>query len=176
MTEAAERVRNIARDLRVFARPDDEATGAVDIHRVIDSSVRMAWNEIRHRARLVRSLGTPPSVRANEGRLGQVFLNLLLNAADAMGGRGRVTVSAGPAPAAADTLEIRVADTGPGIPAEHLGRVFEPFFTTKPPGQGTGLGLAVCHGIVASFGGAISAANGAAGGAELRLALRRWTA
>ncbi len=100
-----------------------------------------------------------------------MFLNLLLNAGDAMRGRGRVTVTA--APAAGAGVEVRLADTGPGIAPEHLGRLFEPFFTTKEPGQGTGLGLAVCHGILASFGGAIAAENLPGGGAAFRLELAR---
>ena len=87
LTEArqgAERVRNIVRDLRVFARGDDDQSGPVAIRRVLDSSINIAWNEIRHRARLVKDYGETPLVEGNESRLGQVFLNLLLNAAHAI--------------------------------------------------------------------------------------------
>jgi C4-dicarboxylate-specific signal transduction histidine kinase len=107
-------------------------------------------------------------VRADERRLAQVFLNLLLNAADAMEGRGPVTIDAR---AEGASVVVDVADRGPGIPPEHLPRVFEPFFSTKVPGRGTGLGLAVCHGIVSSFGGEIDAGNAAGGGALITLRL-----
>jgi PAS domain S-box-containing protein len=82
--QGSERVRNIVRDLRVFARGDDEQSGPVAVRRVLDSSINIAWNEIRHRARLVKDYGDTPMVEANESRLGQVFLNLLLNAAHAI--------------------------------------------------------------------------------------------
>jgi C4-dicarboxylate-specific signal transduction histidine kinase len=170
----ARRIDVIVRDLLDFARPAPPALGPVDLAAAVEGAVRLARVQARFRdVEVAVDLGpAPPRVVADERRLAQVFLNLLLNAADAMGGRGRVAVTARAAPGGA--VEVRVADTGPGIPAEHLSRVFEPFFTTKEPGQGTGLGLAVCHGILASFGGAISAGNGAAGGAELRLELRPW--
>jgi signal transduction histidine kinase len=116
--------------------------------------------------------GLPP-VLADERRLVQVLLNLLLNAGDAMGGRGEVRVTAaGPAGGAAGEVMVAVEDSGPGIPPEVLPRVFDPFFTTKDPGEGTGLGLAVCHGIVESFGGRIEAANAPGGGARLVLWLK----
>ncbi len=155
--------------------PRPPSSGRSDLARAVDAAVRLARVQARFREVDVEvdlDPGLGP-VLADERRLSQVFLNLLLNAGDAMRGRGRVTVTA--APAAGAGVEVRLADTGPGIAPEHLGRLFEPFFTTKEPGQGTGLGLAVCHGILASFGGAIAAGNGAAGGAELRLELRRWT-
>ena len=82
--DSANRVRDIVRDLRVFSRADKEATGSVDVHQVLESSLRMAWNEIRHRARLVKDYGIVPRVHGNEGRLGQVFLNLFVNAAQAI--------------------------------------------------------------------------------------------
>jgi signal transduction histidine kinase len=173
ITEAVERVRNIARDLRVFARPDDEATGAVDIHRMIDSSVRMAWNEIRHRARLVRSLGTPPSVRANEGRLGQVFLNLLLNAAQAMpdghANDNEIRIRTGRTPEGEAFVEI--SDTGSGIDASVLPRIFDPFFTTKGNTMGSGLGLAISSRIVASIGGTITVHSQPSAGSTFRVTL-----
>jgi len=98
-----------------------------------------------------------------------VFLNLLLNAADAMGGAGRVRIGA----AAGDRfVEVEVRDSGPGIPAADLSRIFEPFFTTKAGGQGTGLGLAISQGIVESFGGELAAANAEGGGAVLTVRLR----
>ena len=109
-------------------------------------------------------------MRADEHPLGQVLVNLLLNAADAMGGRGRVTIHAARAKDGA-RVEFTVRDTGPGIPPELLPQLFDPFFTTKPPGEGTGLGLAICHSLVTSFGGTISAANAPDGGAEFRIEL-----
>jgi CheY-like chemotaxis protein/two-component sensor histidine kinase len=157
----------------VFARPDDEATGAVDIHRVIESSVRMAWNEIRHRARLVRSLGTPPLVRANEGRLGQVFLNLLLNAAQAMpdgpASSNEIRIRTGGA--AGGEAFVEISDTGSGIEPAVLSRIFDPFFTTKSNTMGSGLGLAISSRIVASLGGTITVQSRPGVGSTFRVTL-----
>jgi signal transduction histidine kinase len=153
--ESADRVRHIVRDLKIFSRSEEDKTSAVDVRRVIESSLRMAWSEIRHRARLVKEYGDVPPVEGNEGRLGQVFLNLIVNAAQAMP-EGR-----------ADKNEIRIVtkqddhgrvlvevrDTGSGIPDSDISRIFDPFFTTKPVGIGTGLGLAICHRIVTALGG-----------------------
>ncbi|MFO0712721.1 MAG: response regulator [Sandaracinus sp.] len=172
-TEAAERVRNIARDLRLFSRPDDEAAGAVDLHRIIDSSVRMAWNEIRHRARLVRHLGSPPPVRANEGRLGQVFLNLLLNAAQAMpeghAHANEIRIRTDRLPSGEAFVEI--SDTGSGIEASVLPRIFDPFFTTKGSTMGSGLGLAISNRIITSAGGSITVSSEVGRGSTFRVTL-----
>jgi C4-dicarboxylate-specific signal transduction histidine kinase len=170
----AGRIDAIVRDLLDFARPAPPALGPVDLPAVVDAAARLARVQARFREVAVEvDLARVPPVLADERRLAQVFLNLFLNAGDAMCGRGRVTVSARPVSApSGPRVEVRVEDTGPGIAKEHLGRVFEPFFTTKEPGQGTGLGLAVCHGIVTSFGGDISAAAGPGGGAAFRIELR----
>ncbi len=155
--EGAERVRAIVRDLKVFAtrKPEDLAT--VDVHRVIDSCARMADTEIRHRARLVRVFGTVPGVRANEARLAQVLLNLLLNAVQAIPeGRGDdATITVETRLEADGRVAIDVKDTGTGIAPEHLPHVFEPFFTTKGE-RGTGLGLSICHMLVAAQGGELT--------------------
>jgi PAS domain S-box-containing protein len=178
--EGAERVRGIVRDLKLFARGDDDAVMPVSLRRVLDSSINMAWNEIRHRARLVKDYGEVPVVDGNESRLGQVFLNLLLNAAQAI------------AEGASDENEIRVItrtdadgravvevrDTGAGIPPEIQARIFEPFFTTKPPGIGTGLGLWICRGIVNAMGGEIVGLGEGGRGALFRVTLptKSWAA
>jgi C4-dicarboxylate-specific signal transduction histidine kinase len=171
----AGRIDAIVRDLLDFARPAPPALSAVDVAAALDAAVRLARVQPRFRDVEVEVALGDGRVRvvADERRLSQVFLNLLLNAGDAMAGRGRVRVSAR-ALGAGDPprVEIEVADSGPGIAPEHLPRVFDPFFTTKEPGQGTGLGLAVCHGIVSSFGGTLSAANVPGAGAALRLELR----
>ena len=156
--EGAERVRKIVRDLKTFSRSDEDRRGPVDLRAVIDASANLAWNEIRHRARLVKDHARDlPKVSANESRLAQVLLNLLVNAAQAI------------PEGAADQNEIRittrtregrvivsVSDTGAGIARETLPRLFDPFFTTKPPGEGTGLGLFICQNIVSALGGTIS--------------------
>src|SRR3954464_6854681 len=156
--QGAERVRNIVRDLRVFARGDEDQSGPVALRRVLDSSINIAWNEIRHRARLVKDYGDTPMVEANESRLGQVFLNLLLNAAHAIAEgeteRNEIRVSTRTDGRGFAVVEIR--DTGVGIPPEIRDRIFDPFFTTKPAGEGTGLGLWICSGILSGLGGEIS--------------------
>ncbi len=155
--EAAHRVRRIVRDLRVFSRPDDEPRGPVDVHPLVESSLRMARNLLRHRARVERDYGTVSAVLANESRLGQVILNLLVNAAQAIepGNCDGNTVRVQTRMDEDGMVRVAVSDTGAGMAPETRQQVFTPFFTTKPIGTGTGLGLAICHRIVTSFGGTI---------------------
>ena len=155
--EAAHRVRRIVRDLRVFSRPDDEPRGPVDVHPVVESSLRMARNLLRHRARVERDYGSVTRALANESRLGQVVLNLLVNAAQAIepGNRDGNTVCVQTRMTDSGMIRIAVSDTGAGMAPETRKQLFTPFFTTKPIGTGTGLGLAICHRIVTSFGGTI---------------------
>ncbi|QRN95212.1 response regulator [Archangium violaceum] len=153
--QGAVRVSDIVRQLKMFSRVDEDARPeSVDVHRVLEMSIGMAMNELKHRARLVRDYGEPLAVEAQEGRLGQVFLNLLVNAAHAIpeGHVERNEIRVVTRAQGSEVL-IEVHDTGAGIPEDNLERVFEPFFTTKPIGVGTGLGLSICHGIVTSFGG-----------------------
>jgi PAS domain S-box-containing protein len=173
--EGAARVRSIVKDLKLFSRADDERRGPVDMRVVLDSSVRMAWNEIRHRARLTREYGDVPPVEANEGRLGQVFLNLLINAAQSID-EGRLATNEIRVTTATDpegNVVVEVRDTGCGMPPEVLGRIFDPFFTTKPIGVGTGLGLAICHRIVRGFDGDISVTSEPGVGSLFRVTLPR---
>lgn len=156
--EATGRIRFVVRDLKMFSRSsDDTDTVAVDVQKAIDSALRMARNETRHRARVVVQYAHTQSVVANESRLGQVFLNLLVNAAqalpegDADSNTIRIATYDGE-----DSVTVKISDTGPGIPPEVQKHLFTPFFTTKPVGIGTGLGLSICRRIVSSFGGEIS--------------------
>jgi PAS domain S-box-containing protein len=155
--DAAERVRRIVGELRTFSR-SDEATvrEPVDVRQVLDAAVSLARHEIRHRARVVKDYGEVPPVHANEGRLAQAFLNLIVNAAQAIPeGRADANEIRVTAHQIDGHVRVDVSDTGTGIPPEHLGRIFDPFFTTKPVGVGTGLGLSICHGIVTSLNGEI---------------------
>jgi PAS domain S-box-containing protein len=156
--EAAERVRFIVRDLKMFSRsPSEEPRSVVDVKAIMESSLRMAWNEIRHRARLVKNYGPMLGVRANEARLGQVFLNLVVNAAQAMPeGRAESNEIRVTTRLSGDRAIIDVADTGAGIPPEIIGRVFDAFYTTKAVGVGTGLGLAICQRIVTDMDGTLT--------------------
>jgi signal transduction histidine kinase len=157
---AAERVRHIVRDLRIFSRTEEEHRGPVDVQAVMESTIRMASNEIRHRARLVKEFHPVGTIDASEARIGQVFLNLLVNAAQALPeGRAdqneiRVRIDRDPS-----QIRISISDTGPGIDPSAMARLFTPFYTTKPAGIGTGLGLSICHRLVTSFGGRIEVAN-----------------
>lgn len=172
--EATERVRLLTRDLRVFSHPDEVKREAVDVHKVLDSAIRMARNELRPRATIVRRFGDVPKVLANEARLGQVFLNLLVNAAHAIPEGRRedqaITLVTGRQD---DMITVDVVDTGVGIPPEVLPRIFDIFFTTKPVGVGTGMGLAICHRILTSLGGWIEVQSRVGEGTTFRVGLKR---
>jgi signal transduction histidine kinase len=171
--EAADRVRMIVRDLKVFSRSgDEERRGPVDLEQVLESSLRMAWNEIRHRAHLVKDYGACPPAWGNESRLGQVFLNLIINAAQAIpdgrSSENEIRVVTRPVE---DRVLVEITDTGSGIPPEVVPRIFDPFFTTKPAGIGTGLGLAICHRIVTTLGGTINVESKVGQGTIVRVTL-----
>jgi signal transduction histidine kinase len=171
--EAAERIGAIVRDVKLFSRPDDEQRGAVDVRTVIESSLRMAWNEIRYRAGVVKEYGEVPMVGGNEARLGQILLNLFVNAAQSMPeGRASQNVIRVVTKNAEDgRVVIEVHDTGSGIPKEILGRIFDPFFTTKPVGVGMGLGLSLCHRMVIDLGGEIAVESEVGKGTVVRVSL-----
>jgi len=170
---AVERIRRIVRGLQTFSRADDDSREVLDLHRVLELAIAMAANEIRHRAKLVRQYGKPPSVFANEARLGHALLNLLVNAAEAIpdghADRNEIRITTRTDPAGWAIVEIH--DTGGGIPREVQHRIFDPFFTTKPVGKGTGLGLSITHGIVRSLGGDITFRTAAGKGTTFQVAL-----
>lgn len=154
--QGAQRLKEIARGLRTFSRVDEERLVAVTLVEVIEVAINMAFNEIKYRARLVKDYGRTATLLANDGRLSQVFLNLLINAAHAIpegdveGNEIRVRTWQD-----ADQVFAEVSDTGRGIPEKHLPHLFEPFFTTKELGAGTGLGLSISQSIVEGYGGRI---------------------
>jgi PAS domain S-box-containing protein len=151
------RIRVIVRDLQTLARADD-TVGELDVKQVIEQAIQIAGAELRHRAPIVRRYKTVPPITGSRTRLGQVFLNLIVNAAQAIpegqAANNRIEI------AIRDTTTatiVEVSDTGSGIAAEHLDRIFEPFFTTKEVGAGTGLGLSISREIVASHRGTLTA-------------------
>ncbi len=170
---AANRVREIVRDLKIFSRSQEEHRGPVDVEAILDSTIRMAWNELRHRAQVIKVYGGVPVVEAHEARLGQVFLNLIINAAQAVpeGNYAANTIRVTTSVDAEGRVVVAIADTGSGIPEEVRPRLFSPFFTTKPVGVGTGLGLAISQKIVSSFGGTLTYETEVGVGTEFRVTL-----
>jgi signal transduction histidine kinase/CheY-like chemotaxis protein len=168
----AERIQGIVRDLGSFSHPDEQTPGPIDVRQVLDLSVKMALGELRHRARLVREYGQVPDVLADSVRLGQVFLNLLVNAAQAIpeghADQHEIRLRIW---AEERTVCIEVRDTGQGIPAELLGRIFDPFFTTKAVGKGIGLGLFISHGLVRALGGELGVESEPGRGSVFRVRL-----
>jgi len=169
-----ERIHLTIRDLLDFSRSESGEKGRVessaDLSEVISDTVKLLDRQSRFREielRLTLDEGLP-RVRGNGERLRQLLLNLLFNAADAIGGKGRIDVRASNG---GGIVKLTVEDDGPGIDATVLDQVFDPFVTTKPAGQGTGLGLAVCHAIVEQLGGSIEAANRDHGGAKFQVHL-----
>jgi two-component system NtrC family sensor kinase len=162
-----QRIHHIIRDLLDFARQgkDEEDAGATaDLRRAVEDAIALlAPGKNLRGATLERALTDVPRVRGSEARMKQLVLNLLLNAADAVAGNGAVRVSLA---AEGEFVVLVVEDDGPGIAPEIREHLFEPFATTKPAGQGTGLGLAVCHTIVQRSGGSISAAAQTSKGAR----------
>ena len=156
--DGAKRVRNIVRDLKAFSNADSDRRGPVDLNHVVESALSMTANEIKYRAQLVTDLQDVPELEGNEGRLCQVFLNLLVNATQAIK-EGSVEENEIRVRTWVEGREVcaEVCDTGAGMEPEVLDRVFEPFFTTKEAPVGTGLGLSICHGIIGAHGGEMRA-------------------
>ncbi|MBI3182941.1 MAG: response regulator [Myxococcales bacterium] len=171
--EGGRRIKHIVRGLSRFAREDvSEPTGPVNVEVVLDQALAIASNQTRPRARVVRQFGHPPPALAGDRLLAQVFLNLVVNAAQSIG-EGRpleneirvVTRSEPP------TVIVEIIDTGCGIGPEIRDRIFDPFFTTKPVDVGTGLGLSICHGIVSSLKGQIEVESELGRGTLMRVRL-----
>ena len=173
--EGADRIAAVIQSMRALLRADDQPRRLVDVRAALDATVRMAWLDIRNRARLVREFEDVPMVDAMESQLGQVFLNLIINAVQSIPERE----SGAPLTdeirlvtrTTAGRVTVEVHDTGAGMAPAVLDRIFDPFFTTKPAGVGTGLGLSICQGIVTSMGGEIAVESRLGVGSVFRVTL-----
>jgi signal transduction histidine kinase len=170
----ANRVREIVRDLRTFARGEGVQRATADLARVLDSALRMASHEIQQVGRLVREIPELPPVEGSEARLAQVFLNLVVNAGQAMPRRppseNEIRIAAS---ADEDRVSVEIRDNGVGIPPEDLAHVFEPFHSTRTSAAGSGMGLAICKRILEEGGGSISVESRLGTGTAFRVSLPR---
>jgi signal transduction histidine kinase len=151
--EGTERVKKIVQDLRTFSRMDHAELQDADLHEEIDRTLALMEPRFRNGVTVERDYGDLPHVRCYAGQLNQVFLNLLMNACDAMKDQGQIAIRTRPGPLG---VRLEFSDDGPGIPETVRSRIFDPFFTTKPVGEGTGLGLSLSHGIIERHGGSIT--------------------
>jgi signal transduction histidine kinase len=165
-----QRISQVTKDLTDFARARPAAKSAVKINDVIETALRLAeFDSTFQKLNIVKDLDTSmPEIIADGDQLQQVFLNIFLNARDVMPGGGELRVSTRSREA---EIEVEISDTGPGIDAESAKQIFDPFFTTKPAGKGTGLGLAVCYGIVTAHGGRLEVMHGEDAGATFLVSL-----
>ncbi len=147
-----EKIRDIVRSLREFAHVDPSEIRPLDLNKVLEEALRISWNELKYKAEIRKDYGELPTVNGYGQRLEQVFVNLLVNAGQAIKKKGDVFLSTR---VESGEIVVRVRDTGRGIPPELLGKIFEPFFTTKSVGAGTGLGLHVAYKIVTAHRGRI---------------------
>jgi two-component system, NtrC family, sensor kinase len=166
-----ERIARIVQDVRLFARMEEPEREPVDVRAVVEQSLSMAGHALRPGIQVVRDYQEVPLVRGSEHGLGQVFLNLIVNAGQALGSTASEPCIRVGTWRVEDQVVVEVRDNGCGIAPEHLGRLFEPFFTTKPVGTGTGLGLSICHGIVTRLGGDIFVESTPGQGTAFRVSL-----
>ena len=150
--EGAERVKTIVQGLRSFSRIDQAQRVAADINECLESTINIIWNELKYRCEVQKEYGDLPRTVCNPQQLNQVFMNLLLNAAQAIEKQGVIRIRTW---AEGGWVHVAISDTGSGIPADKINRIFEPFFTTKEVGKGTGLGLSIVYDIVKKHKGDI---------------------
>jgi two-component system NtrC family sensor kinase len=164
---------SIVNGLLDFSRPKGRAKREAQINQVVEDALFLVRHHDRFKGITLHHLPAEgvPSIMVNTEQFIQVFLALMLNAIDAMEGKGQLTVRAFRNPERADEVVVSIADTGAGIAGEDIPKIFEPFFTTKQPGQGTGLGLSICYGIVQEHGGRISVESQVGYGSEFRVYL-----
>jgi PAS domain S-box-containing protein len=168
--EGLQRVKEIVQNLKDFSRVGATEYEMANLEQGLDSTLNVAWNEIKYKAEVIKAYGAIPEVRCLPSQINQVFLNLLVNAAHAIVDKGRIIVRTG---YDADKVWVEIEDSGSGIAPEHMDHIFEPFFTTKPIGKGTGLGLSIAYGIVQSHQGQIEARSAGGSGTVFRVSLPR---
>ncbi|MBO9872045.1 ATP-binding protein [Xanthomonas sp. D-93] len=167
--EGIERVTRIVRDLKDFSYSGrEESWKLVDLHSGLESTINIIWNELKYKVTLERHYGNLPLVECLPSELNQVYMNLLLNAGQAIGERGTIVVSTGQD---GEEVWIEFKDSGAGIPADLLQRIFDPFFTTKPVGSGTGLGLSISYGIINKHHGRIDVSSVVGEGSTFRIVI-----
>ncbi|WP_271194862.1 ATP-binding protein [Pseudomonas turukhanskensis] len=168
--EGITRVRQIIQDLKDFSRVDSEQEWQwADLHKGIESTLNIVASELKYKADVIRHYGVLPEVKCLSSQLNQVVMNLVVNAAQAMGEqRGKIEIRTG---AQGDRVWIEISDNGVGIPKEVIPKIFDPFFTTKPLGKGTGLGLSLSYGIVKKHGGSMGVESEPGQGSTFRIEL-----
>lgn len=153
--EGTERVRKIVQDLKDLSHVDQAELKRADINKGLDSTLNIAWNEIKYKAVVTKDYGDIPGVYCYPQQINQVFMNILVNAAQAIEDKGEIKISTRYLNDGDPRVEIRISDTGKGIPPENVCKIFSPFFTTKPVGKGTGLGLSMAYDIIKKHKGEI---------------------
>jgi len=151
-----QRVKRIVQDLKDFSHISDSEMLWANLEDGLESTLNVVWNELKYKAEVVKDYGKLPEVECIPSQLNQVFMNLLVNAAQAIQEHGKITLRTRQED---DNVRIEIADTGCGIPQEIINRIFDPFFTTKPVGTGTGLGLSITHGIIRKHNGRIDVSS-----------------
>jgi two-component system NtrC family sensor kinase len=147
--EGAERVKKIVQNLKSFSRVEEAEYKFADINECIESTLNIVWNELKYKATVTKEYGEVPQIKCYPQQINQVFMNLFINAVQAIEKQGEIKIKTWNGNG---LINISVSDTGNGIPQDKLSRIFEPFFTTKPVGQGTGLGLSITYDIVKKQG------------------------
>ena len=163
-----QRVKRIVQDLKDFSHVDTAEVQSANLEQGMDSTLNVVWNELKYKAEVIKEYGGIPNIVCIPAQLNQVFMNLLVNAGQAIEEHGRITIRTGQDEG---NVWVEVEDTGKGIKPEHLERIFDPFFTTKPVGSGTGLGLSLSYGIVKKHGGRIEVKSELGKGTMMRVLL-----
>lgn len=163
--EGAKRIKRIVSDLRTFSRQSESSRTLTDLNQILESTLSIVWNEIKYKITVEKDFRAKTNIIADPTQLSQVFLNLFINASQAIPDKGRLSISTWED---ADNLYIKVTDTGSGIPKEVLPRIFEPFFSTK---KSSGLGLSVSYNIIKHHGGKIEAQSPPGQGATFSISL-----
>ena len=166
--EGAYRVKEIVQNLKSFARVDESEYKEADLNEGLESTLKIIGNELKQKCRVIKDFSPLPLILCYPRQLNQVFLNLLINAAQSISGQGEIRIITG---VQGSNIVIRIADTGSGIPPEVLPKLFTPFFTTKGVGKGTGLGLSISYGIINKHAGAIAVESEVGKGATFILTL-----
>ena len=168
--EGLQRVKHIVQNLKDFSRPGGTQKEMADLEQGLNSTLNVAWNEIKYKADVVKEYAGVPPLYCLPSQINQVFLNLLINAAHAIEGKGVIVVRTGYDD---KVVWVEIEDNGSGIAPDHLDHIFEPFFTTKPVGKGTGLGLSIVYGIVQEHRGTIAVKSEVGRGTVFRVTLPR---